>query len=129
MEHNDGHSDQFTCLDPYFASFEESLATKNYKPWTLKNYRCLLRRFGRLMETEGIVPSALTPDLAAELARRLPATPTSMVKIPNLARRFVEHLIELGLLGSALIMPNCRMVETKRATRQTRPCGIIWVTA
>lgn len=25
-------SDQTTCLDPYFASFEESLASKNYKP-------------------------------------------------------------------------------------------------
>ena len=46
-------SDQTTCLDPYFASFEESLASKNYKPWTLKNYRCLLRRFGGLMEARG----------------------------------------------------------------------------
>ena len=35
-------SDQFTCLDPYFASFETSLTINNYKPWTLKNYRCLL---------------------------------------------------------------------------------------
>lgn len=104
-------SDPFTCLDPYFASFDESLASKNYKPWTLKNYRCLLRRFGMLMEAEGVAPSALTPDLAAELARRLPATPTSMVKIPNLARRFVEHLIELGVAAR----PTLTAAQAERA--------------
>ena len=29
-------SDQTTCLDPYFASFEESLSSRNYKPATLE---------------------------------------------------------------------------------------------
>lgn len=70
---------QTTCLDPYFASFEESLSSRNYKPETLANYRCLLRRFGRLLETEGIAPSALTPDLAVALGRRLPITPKSQI--------------------------------------------------
>jgi integrase/recombinase XerD len=42
-------SDQTTCLDRYFASFEESLSSRNYKPETLTNYRYLLRRFGRLL--------------------------------------------------------------------------------
>lgn len=37
-------SDQTTSLDPYFASFEDSLSAKNYKPDTLANYRYLLRR-------------------------------------------------------------------------------------
>ena len=78
-------SDQTTCLDPYFSSFEESLSSRNYKPETLKNYRYLLRRFGRLLEAEDIAPSALTPDLAVELGRRLPTTPKSQIKIPNLA--------------------------------------------
>jgi len=32
-------SDQTTCLDPYLASFEESLSSRNYKPETLTNYR------------------------------------------------------------------------------------------
>lgn len=31
-------------------------------------------RFARLLEAEGIAPSALTPDLAVELGRRLPPT-------------------------------------------------------
>ena len=90
-------SDQTICLDPYFASFEESLSSRNYKPETLKNYRYLLRRFGRLLEAEDIAPSALTPDLAVELGRRLPTTPKSQIKIPNLARLFVAHLIEIGV--------------------------------
>jgi site-specific recombinase XerD len=89
--------EQITCLDPYLSSFEESLASKNYKPATLENYRYLLQRFGRLLEAKGIVPSALTPDLAAELGKQLPVAPKSTIKIPNLARRFVEHLIEIGV--------------------------------
>ena len=84
-------SDQTTSLDPYFASFEDSLSAKNYKPDTLANYRYLLRRFGRLLETEGIAPSALTPELAVELGRRLPVTPKSQIKVPNLARLFVAR--------------------------------------
>ena len=98
-------SDQTTCLDPYFASFEESLSSRNYKPATLENYRYLLRRFGRLLEAEGIAPSALTPDLAVELGRRLPTTPKSQIKIPNLARLFVAHLIEIGVATRPPLTP------------------------
>lgn len=99
-------SDQTTCcLDPYFASFERSLASKNYKPETLTNYRYLLRRFGRLLEAEGIAPSALTPDLAVALGRRLPITPKSQIKVPNLARLFVAHLMEIGVATRPLLTP------------------------
>jgi integrase/recombinase XerD len=98
-------SDQTACLDPYFASFEESLSSRNYKPETLKNYRYLLRRFGRLLEAEDIAPSALTPDLAVELGRRLPTTPKSQIKIPNLARLFVAHLIEIGVATRPALTP------------------------
>ena len=51
---------QPTCLDPYFGSFEESLAPQNYQRRALSNYRFQLRRFGRVMEAEGVEPSALT---------------------------------------------------------------------
>lgn len=98
-------SDQTTCLDPYFGSFEESLSSRNYKPDTLKNYRYLLRRFGRLLEAEGIAPSALTPDFAVELGRRLPTSPKSQIKVPNLARLFVAHLIEIGVATRPLLTP------------------------
>ena len=94
-----------TCLDQYLASFEESLASRNYKPDTLKNYRYLLRRFGRLLDDEAIAPSALTPDLAVELGCRLPATPQSQIKVPNLARLFVAHLIEIGVATRPPLTP------------------------
>jgi hypothetical protein len=98
-------SDQTTCLDPYFASFEESLSSRNYKPETLTNYRYLLRRFGRLLDIEGIAPSALTPDLAVALGRRLPTTPKSQIKVPNLAKLFVAHLIEIGVATRPPLTP------------------------
>tara|TARA_R110002124_G_scaffold267777_2_gene435124 strand:+ start:1699 stop:2919 length:1221 start_codon:yes stop_codon:yes gene_type:complete len=98
-------SEQTTCLDLYFASFEESLSSRNYKPDTLANYRYLLRRFGRLLDTEGVAPSSLTPELAVELGRRLPATPKSQVKLPNLARLFVAHLIEIGVATRPPLTP------------------------
>jgi len=90
-------SNRFTCLEPYLASFEESLSAKNYKPATVENYRYLLRRFGQLLEDEGVAPSGLTTELAVELGRRLPTTPKSQIKVPNLARLLVEHLIEIGV--------------------------------
>src|ERR1700741_4992654 len=97
--------DQTTCLDPYFASFEESLSSRNDKSETLNNYRYVLRRFGCLLEAEDIAPSALTPDLAGELGRRLPTTPKSQIKIPNLARLFVAHLIEIGVATQPALTP------------------------
>jgi site-specific recombinase XerD len=98
-------SDQTTCLDPYVESFEESLSSRNYKPATLKNYRYLLKRFGRLLDAEGIAPSSLTPALAVELGQRLPATPKNRVKLPNLARLFVAHLIEIGIATRPPLTP------------------------
>ena len=85
------------CLDCYIGSFEESLSAKNYKPATLENYRHNLRRLGRLMEIEGIAPSDLTAELAFELGLRLPMAPKAQIKLPNLARRFFQYLIEIGV--------------------------------
>jgi integrase/recombinase XerD len=89
--------DQPICLDSYFVSFEASLSARNYKPATLENYRHQLQRLGRLLEAEGIAPSELTADIAVELGRRLPTTLKAQIKLPNLARLFVEHLIEIGV--------------------------------
>lgn len=89
--------DKATCLDPYLASFEQSFSARNYKPATLENYRYHLRCFGRLLDVEGIAPSALTADIAVELGRRLPTTPKAQIKVANLAGLFVEHLIEIGV--------------------------------
>jgi integrase/recombinase XerD len=118
-------SNDTTCLDCYFESFEKSLSSRNYKPATLNNYRCLLRRFGHLLDADGIAPSALTPDLALELGRRLPATPKSQVKVPNLARLFVTHLIDIGVatrswLANAAAACPCARQRNLRRVRQRR---------
>jgi hypothetical protein len=58
-----------------------------------------------LLDTEGIAPSALTPDLAPEFGQRLPATPKSQVKVPNLVRLFAMHLVELGVATRQPLTP------------------------
>lgn len=89
--------EQPTCLDPFFASFEQELSSKNYKPSTLESYRYLLRRLGHLLDNEGIAPTSLSTELAVEFARQLPVSAKARVKVPNLARLLVEHLIAIGV--------------------------------
>ncbi|MBO9454637.1 transposase domain-containing protein [Paracoccus sp. R12_1] len=79
-----------TCLDQYLASFEESLASRNYKPDTLKNYRYLLRRFGRLLDDEAtLIETAKlnTVDPHAWLANTLARIPDDKItKVGDLLR-------------------------------------------
>lgn len=86
-----------TCVDPYLDSFAQSFAAANYKPATIENYRMLARKLGRLMDAAGLVPSELTPDMAERLAQAEPARPRGIVHFHNIARRFVEHLIDIGV--------------------------------
>jgi integrase/recombinase XerD len=88
---------QTTCLDPYFSSFEESLAPTHMQRRALSNYRFQLRRFGRVLEAEGATPTSLTLELADNLARQVPFDRKNAVRIPNLVRRFVLHLIDIGV--------------------------------
>lgn len=86
-----------TCADPYLDSFAQSFAAANYKPGTIKTYRHHVRTLGRLMDSAGIEPSALTPDLADRLARTAPPGRDTTIRLHNLARRFAEHLIDIGV--------------------------------
>lgn len=90
-----------TCADPYMKSFAQSFAEANYKPATIKAYRQLVHRLGRLMEDAGILTSALTPDLAEQLARTVEPGPDNKVRFFNLARRFAQHLIDIGVVEPA----------------------------
>jgi integrase/recombinase XerD len=85
-----------TCVDPYLDSFAQSFAVANYTAGTIRTYRHLLRKLGRLMDTAGIAPSALTSDLADQLARTVARGPGSKIRFHNLVRRFAEHLIDIG---------------------------------
>ena len=86
-----------TCVDSYLDSFAQSFAAANYTAGTIKTYRHLARKLGRLMDTAGIAPSALTPDLADQLARTAARGPNSRIRFHNLARRFAEHLIDIDV--------------------------------
>lgn len=86
-----------TCVDPYLDSFAQSFAAANYTAGTIRTYRHVVRKLGRLMDKAGIAPAALTPDLADQLARTAVPGPASRICLHNLARRFAEHLIEIGV--------------------------------
>lgn len=86
-----------TCIDPYLDSFARSFAVANYKARTIKAYRHLARKLGRLMDTAGIEPSALTPDLADQLARAEARGADNKTRFHHFARRFAEHLIDIGV--------------------------------
>jgi integrase/recombinase XerD len=88
---------QYTCVDPYLDSFAESFAAANYKAGTIRTYRHLVRKLGRLMDADGIEPSALTPDEAERLGRMVPRKHGQTVRPHHLACRFAQHLIEIGV--------------------------------
>jgi len=90
-----------TCVDPYLDSFAQSFAAANYQTGTIRTYRHLTRKLGRLMDTAGVAPSALTPDIADQVARTVARGPASKVRLHNLARRFAEHLIDIGVVQPA----------------------------
>ena len=85
-----------TCVDPYLDSFAQSFAAANYTAGTIKTYRYLARTLGRLMDVAGIAPSALTPDVADRLARTAEPHPSGTMRFHHFARRFAEHLIDMG---------------------------------
>jgi integrase/recombinase XerD len=90
-----------TCADPYMESFTQSFAEANYKAATIKAYRQLVHRLGRLMDDAGVLPSALTPDLAEQLARTVETGPDNKIRFFNLARRFAQHLVDIGVAEPA----------------------------
>lgn len=86
-----------TCIDPYLDSFSQSFVAANYRSTTIKTYRRLAQKLGRLMDVAGIPPEALTPDLADQLARPEARGSASMIRFHHFARRFAEHLINIGV--------------------------------
>jgi hypothetical protein len=79
-----------TCVDPYLESFAQSFAAANYTAGTIRTYRHLTRKLGRLMDTAGIVPSALSPALADQLARTPARGRDNRIRFHNL-------LVDIGV--------------------------------
>ena len=86
-----------SCVDPYLDSFTQSFTAANYARATLVGYMQIIRKLGRIMDAEGVEPSALTPDLADRLGRIVPCKKVGTVRPYKLARRFAEHLIDIGV--------------------------------
>jgi site-specific recombinase XerD len=101
-----------TCLDQYIASFEERLTARNYKAGTIKIYCVLIRRLALIMAKRGIRPEDLTVELAAKLVQGEERKKREPHKCANIARRFVEYLVELGV---ATVPP----LTAKQIARQT----------
>jgi len=87
-----------TCVDPYLDSFAQTFAAANYTAATIKTYRQLVQSLGRIMDDAGIAPCALTPAVADQLARAAEPRPSGTIRLHNLARRFAEHLIDIGVV-------------------------------
>ena len=86
-----------TCVDSYLDSFAQSFAAANYTAATIKGYRKLAHTVGQLIDDAGVVPSALTPDLAEQLGRAAEPDTTGTIRLYSLARKFAEHLIDIGV--------------------------------
>jgi hypothetical protein len=72
-----------SCVDPYLDSFAQSFAAANYARATLTGYLLIIRKLGRIMDAEGVDPSALTPDLADRLGRMVPRKKVGTVRLPR----------------------------------------------
>jgi site-specific recombinase XerD len=106
---------QGTCLDPYFESFEARLRERNYKAGTIKIYRVLVRRLATIIEAQGLSPSCLSPERAAELVHGEERKASEPHKCANIARRFAEHLIDIGVAPSP--PPTPRQIDRENLRR------------
>jgi|SRR5271170_4709278 len=89
-----------TCLDPYIGSFEDRLKERNYTPGTITTYRVLVRRLAALMEAVGVTPSRLSTEIAADLVRGEERRTREPHKYANIARRFADHLVDIGVAAA-----------------------------
>lgn len=85
-----------TCIEPYLASFAETFAAENYTAGTVKTYQSILRKLGHIMDAEGVDPSELTFDVAERLGRKVPRKKVGTILPYRLARRFAQHLLDIG---------------------------------
>jgi integrase/recombinase XerD len=86
-----------TCVEPYLAAFEQTYAAENYQTRTIIAYRCLARKFGAVLDEAGITPPSVTLDCVEPLTRDLPRERKNTIRLDTIARRFVQHLVDIGV--------------------------------
>jgi hypothetical protein len=114
-----------TCVDPYLESFAQSFAAASYTAGAIRTYRHLTRKLGRLMDTAGIVPSALSPALADQLARTSARGPDNRIRFHNLARPFAEFASPLR--WQSFVQPNGRGSNRRPGSSSGSPLDCIAV--
>ncbi|BCA61974.1 integrase [Sphingomonas sp. HMP9] len=101
-------------LDHHIGTFMVRLAAENYKPRTMKTYRVLLNRLVSLIEAAGISLADIAVERAADLVRSDERKRREPNKCQNIARRFVTHLIESGVVPAPIATPGQIARETLR---------------
>lgn len=104
----------YASLDHHIGTFMVRLAAENYKPRTMKTYRVLLNRLVSLIEAAGISLADITVERAADLVRSDERKRREPNKCQNIARRFVTHLIESGVVPAPIATPGQIARETLR---------------
>lgn len=102
-------------LDHHIDTFIAQLTAKNYKPQTIGTYRVLLKRLASRIKAARISPEDLTAERAARLVRRDDRIRREPNKRQNMARRFVAHLINNGVVPAPIATPQQIAREALRA--------------
>jgi integrase/recombinase XerD len=92
-------------FDKCLASFLAELVGIGYKRGTLSAYKYLGRNLKYAVAARGLEVSSLTEELAAELVYELERTPREPNKYKNMAKRFVRHLMDLGVVARPVLSP------------------------
>jgi site-specific recombinase XerD len=90
-----------TCIEPYLPAFEQTYAADNYTARTIVTYRRRARKFGALLDQAGITPSSVTLDCVDPLTRNVPRARKNTIRLDTIARRLVQHLIDIGVAQPA----------------------------
>jgi integrase/recombinase XerD len=99
-------------LDHHIGTFEATLRERHYKPDTIRAYRRVLRRLSSMMDAARIAAEELTMDMAAQLVRDADHDRRRPNKCRNIARSFVEHLIDCGVVPAPV--PTAQQVARSR---------------
>lgn len=94
-----------SSFERHIVTFTAQLTAQNYKPRTIEVYQALLQQLVSLIEAAEISPQDLTADRAAALVRSDERRRREPNKCQNIARRFIAHLVDSGMVPAPIATP------------------------